>query len=139
MEQVLDTQLLIIEKYKSNVTDLKTRLSELNFKNITCTTPEQALEHIREKHFDIIFYKQDQFTEENLKLVEQVQNLYLEIPIILVSKTISPDCMRLAIRFGSYDFLHEPFELFEVVSKLLQNWVRLLREAMGIASLSSKL
>jgi len=121
MEEVLDIQLLIIEKYNSNETDLKSRLSELNFKNITCTTPEQAVEHIREKHFDLILYKQKEFSRDNIKLIKQVQNLYLEIPIILVSKTITPECMRLAIRSGSYDFLHEPFELFEIPPLIARN------------------
>lgn len=121
MEQVLNTNILIIENYKSNNHDFKSRLSELNFKNLLNTTPEQALEHIREKQIDIIFYKQPEFNDSNLKLIDQIQNLYLEIPIILVSSIISPDHMRKAIRSGCSDFLHEPFELFEIPPLIVRN------------------
>lgn len=121
MDKVLNTNILIIEKYKSNNHDLKSQLSQLKFKNITNTTPEQALDHIREKYFDIIFYKQKTFDENTIRLVSQIQNLYLEIPIILVSKGISPENMRLAIRSGCYDFLHEPFEIAEIPTLIARN------------------
>jgi putative nucleotidyltransferase with HDIG domain len=121
MEKIIQNRILIIEDYKDSECDLKLKLQQLNFKSIICTTREQALEHIREKKFDIIFYKQKEFNEENIKLVTQIQNLFLEIPIILVSKQISPERMRLAIRAGSYDFLHEPFETHVIPSLIARN------------------
>ena len=63
----------------------------------------------------------NEFNKENIQLVTQIQNLFLEIPIILVSKQITPDHMRLAIRAGSYDFLNEPFELHEIPSLIARN------------------
>ncbi len=121
MEQVLNTNILIIENYKSNNHNFQSRLSELQFKNLFNTTPEQALEHIREKQFEIIFYIQPEFDDTNLKLITEIQDLYLEIPIILVSSQISPDHMRMAIKSGCYDFLHEPFELFEIPPLIARN------------------
>ena len=121
MDRILENKILIIENYNQSDCNLKEKLQELNFSSITCTTKEQALEHIREKRFDIIFYKQKEFNAENIKLVTKIQNLFLEIPIILVSKKITPDHMRLAIRAGSYDFLHEPFELYEIPSLIARN------------------
>jgi putative nucleotidyltransferase with HDIG domain len=121
VDKILDNKILIIENYKEDNCDFKEKLNQLNFKSIICTTPEQALEHIREKQFNIIFYRQKEFNKENIQLVSQIQNLFLEIPIILVSKQISPDHMRLAIRAGSYDFLHEPFELHEIPSLIARN------------------
>jgi putative nucleotidyltransferase with HDIG domain len=121
MKEILKNNILIIENYKDSDCDLKDKLTELNFHSIICTTKEQALEHIREKQLDIIFYKQKEFDKENIQLVTQIQSLFLEIPIILVSKQITPDHMRLAIRAGSYDFLHEPFELHEIPSLIARN------------------
>jgi putative nucleotidyltransferase with HDIG domain len=121
MEQILKNKILIIENYKDSDSDLREKLEELHFQTITNTTTEQALEHIREKQFDIIFYKQNEFDEANIELVTKIQNLILEIPIILISKQITPDHMRLAIRAGSYDFLHEPFELHEIPALIARN------------------
>ena len=129
MDKILENKILIIENYKEENCDFKEKLNQLNFKSIICTTPEQALEHIREKQFNIIFYRQKEFNKENIQLVSQIQNLFLEIPIILVSKQITPDHMRLAIRAGSYDFLHEPFELHEIPSLIARNaeWKQITR------------
>lgn len=124
MEKILKTRILIIGNYIDSNCDLKEKFRDLKFENIICTTKEQSLEHIREKKFDIIFYKQTEFNPENIKLVSEIQNLFLEIPIILVSKQISPDFMRLAIRAGSYDFLHEPFQLHEIPSLIARNLER---------------
>jgi len=121
MDQILKNKILVIKSYNDSSSELREKLEELRFETITSTTTEQALEHIREKQFDIIFYKQKEFNEENIQLVTKIQNLFLEIPIILVSKLITPDHMRLAIRAGSYDFLHEPFELYEIPSLIARN------------------
>ena len=121
MEKILQNRILIIENYKDSECNLKNKLQQLDFKNIICTTDEQALEHIREKKFDIIFYKQKVFDKDNIKLVSQIQNLFLEIPIILVSNQISPELMRKAIRAGTYDFLHEPFETHVIPALIARN------------------
>ena len=121
MKKILENKILIIENYTDSTSDLREKLENLQFETITSTTTEQALEHIREKQFDIIFYKQTEFNEENIKLITQIQSLFLEIPIILVSKQITPDHMRLAIRAGSYDFLNEPFEMHEIPSLIARN------------------
>ncbi len=139
MEQILENKILIIENYRPSNCGFKEKLNELNFRSIICTTPEQALEHIREKQFDIIFYKQKEFNEENLQLISQIQKLFLEIPIILVSKLITPDHMRLAIRAGSYDFLHEPFELHEIPSLIARNVERKQITRINILKKQSKI
>ena len=94
---------------------------------------------VKTLQFDIIFYKQKEFNEENLQLITQIQNLFLEIPIILVSKLITPDHMRLAIRAGSYDFLHEPFELHEIPSLIARNIERKQITRINILKKQSKI
>jgi putative nucleotidyltransferase with HDIG domain len=121
MKKVLKAKLLVIEESVSNVDSMESKLAKLKFENLAVIRPVEALDFVRKNYFDLIFYLQPEFNYENIQLVKKIVELFLDIPILLVSQNIQPALMRLAIQYGAYDFINEPVKIKTIPAIIARN------------------
>jgi putative nucleotidyltransferase with HDIG domain len=121
MEQVFDSQLLIIEENSRNGNSLRSRFKLLNFKSIVAVHSLKNLDKLEGKRFDVIIYALRENTPEKLKLISILRDLFSDSRIILVSTKMTPELMQTAIRYGVHDFLHEPIKIESIPNLIARN------------------
>jgi len=117
----MDIDLLIIEQKSRNNHSLHSRMAALKFKSIYSIPSVDRLIEVRGRHFDIIFYALPTTTSKDLKLISNLQRMFLESRVILVYRYITPDLMQSAIRYGVHDFLSEPVRIKTIPNLIARN------------------
>ncbi len=74
----------------------------------------EALQHLSEQKVDLIFLDVIMPDRDGLSLLKEVQNLYPEVPVIMVSASTSVRPVVEAIRAGAYDYVTKPFDVEDV-------------------------
>ena len=121
MEQVFESQLLIIEENSRNGNSLGSRFKQLNFKSIITVHSLDNLDELEGQRFDVIIYSLRENTPEKLKLISNLRDLFIDSRIILVSTKMTPELMQTAIRYGVHDFLHEPIKIESIPNLIARN------------------
>lgn len=80
---------------------------------LSAATPVEALEHIRQREFDLIIldmnYSKSTTGEEGLELLRKVRIFQPQTPVILISAWGSIDLAVEGMRLGASDFITKPF------------------------------
>jgi DNA-binding NtrC family response regulator len=74
----------------------------------------EAHKHLSEQKVDLIFLDVIMPDKDGLSLLKEVQNLYPEVPVIMVSASTSVRPVVEAIRAGAYDYVTKPFDVEDV-------------------------
>jgi DNA-binding NtrC family response regulator len=82
----------------------------------TAETAEQALATLQAKRFDVVLTDISMPGLTGLDLLEKVQNLHPETPVIVISGVSDQDQAHRLLSLGAFDYLQKPFRL-EVVEK----------------------
>ncbi|TPH15181.1 sigma-54-dependent transcriptional regulator [Litorilituus lipolyticus] len=107
-------KILIADDDLNIIASLKYMLSEENFDILAMTTPEAVLENLKRESFDLVLldmnFQQDTTSGvEGLKLVEAIQQVDDQLPIIVMTGWATIDIAVDAMRAGAKDFIQKPW------------------------------
>lgn len=98
-------------------------LSEEGFKIIAVTTPEAAIENVKQHRFDIVlldmnFVQDTTSGAEGLQLVKEISALDMAIPIIVMTGWATIDIAVEAMQAGARDFIQKPWHNERLISAI---------------------
>jgi DNA-binding NtrC family response regulator len=88
---------------------LEAHLKGAGFTAVPASNGVEALAILQRQHVDLIISDLVMPEMDGLKLLEQVQKLYPEIPIIVITAHGSVESAVEAMRRGAYDYLEKPY------------------------------
>lgn len=107
MEDTLKHKILIINDDQSG--DLLKKAQNVGFKNVYEAVSQNAVELVRKHNIDIIFLVSSAANVTDLNLLQNINQLYLDIPIVMIADEMDPPLIREAIQIGACDFFIRPF------------------------------
>lgn len=117
---------LIIDDDNLMCLALKKTLQKLNYETDYCQNPSEIINKINSFKPDIILLDVYLGTVNGLEVLEQLQRLYPEIFVIMITGYADIQIAVNAIKFGAYDFLIKPLET-ERLNILLKRCVDTIR------------
>ena len=98
-------------------------LADEGFDIVAVTTPEAAIENVSTKDIDLILldmnFQQDTTSgTEGIALVNEITNLSLNIPIIVMTGWATIDIAVDAMRAGARDFIQKPWKNERILSAI---------------------
>jgi DNA-binding NtrC family response regulator len=107
-------KILIADDDLNIIASLKYMLSEENFDILAMTTPEAVLENLKRETFDLVlldmnFQLDTTSGSEGLQLVEAIQQVDDQLPIIVMTGWATIDIAVDAMRAGAKDFIQKPW------------------------------
>ncbi|WP_363321531.1 bifunctional response regulator/alkaline phosphatase family protein [Plebeiibacterium sediminum] len=83
-------------------------LKEKGFFVQTATNGQDALDMVRESHFDLIFLDENMPGLSGLEVLSQLKNMMPEVPVVMITKSEEEDIMDQAIGSKISDYLIKP-------------------------------
>ncbi|HEX3035230.1 MAG TPA: response regulator [Thermodesulfobacteriota bacterium] len=115
------SKVLQIKKRKGNVLIVddeevicdifKESLTGADYKVVTTSSGEDAIELVRKNHFDVIFLDLTMPGKSGLDVLREIKALDPSSVIIIVSGRIEEDISNQLIAEGAFSFIHKPFTL----------------------------
>lgn len=105
--------ILIIDDDKTIRLSLRLLLHRAGYETAEASSPEEALEAVRARDFDLIFmdmnYSRATTGEEGLHLLRQVRIFRPDTPVILMTAWGTIELAVEGMRLGAFDFITKPF------------------------------
>lgn len=117
------TRILVVDD-EAGMRDFLSILLEREGFEVECAQDgQEALEAVEKGHFDLIISDLRMPTVDGVGLLEGLQKLPSEVPIILITAYASAESAIQAMKLGAYDYLTKPFrveEIKQVISRALE-------------------
>ena len=112
--------ILAIDDSKFICKQIKTILEPRNYKVDTAYNAKSALEKLKKNSFQLIILDMELPDMHGLKLLELIrkEKSYIDIPIIVLSGTATPDIVRNVLKNGANDYIKKPFVFEEFILKI---------------------
>jgi len=119
----VNKKILIADDDINIIASLKYVLAEEGFDILAVTTPQAALENLKTMSVDLILldmnFQQDTTSGvEGLQLVEAINQLELNIPIIVMTGWATIDIAVEAMQAGAKDFIQKPWKNERIISAI---------------------
>jgi len=119
----VNKKILIADDDINIIASLKFVLSDEGFDIIAVTTPEAALENLKRESVDLIlldmnFHQDTTSGAEGLQLVDAINQLELDIPIIVMTGWATVDIAVEAMQAGAKDFIQKPWKNERMLSAI---------------------
>src|SRR5688500_16155634 len=121
--QVGAAKVLIIDDEPSILSVLYSLLGD-QYECKTAASAVEALEYLREEHFDLVLSDIMMPGMSGLELLEEITRSNRDIVVILISGNLNIQSAIEAMRRGAYDYVTKPFNLSDVetaVSRALRH------------------
>ena len=117
------TRILIVDDEAGMREFLSILLEREGFEVECAQDGQEALQAVQKNPFDLIISDLRMPTVDGVRLLEGLQRLQSEIPIILITAYASAESAIQAMKLGAYDYLTKPFrveEIKQVISRALE-------------------
>lgn len=119
----MNERILVADDDINIIASLKYVLAEEGFDIIAVTTPQAAIESIKQQSIDLVLLDmnfQDDTTSgaEGMQLVESIEALALNIPILVMTGWATIDIAVEAMQAGAKDFIQKPWKNERIISAI---------------------
>lgn len=97
---------------------LAENLKQDGFKCVMAESGEQALEFYRSECPDLILLDIKMPGIDGIEVLSRIKKTDASIPIIVITATSQIDTAVQAMKLGAYDYIHKPFDLTDVLTKV---------------------
>ncbi|MFQ5848166.1 MAG: sigma-54-dependent transcriptional regulator [Candidatus Methylomirabilales bacterium] len=118
------TRILIVDDEAGMREFLSILLEREGFQVECAEDGEEALQAVRKAQFDLIISDLRMPNLDGVRLLEGLQKVEPEIPVVLVTAYASAESAIQAMKLGAYDYLTKPFrveEIKQVISRALES------------------
>jgi len=123
------TTILVVDNDPYILESVSSLLDEYGYSVIACENPIFAIDIVKEDRIDIVLTDIKMPVMTGIELLEKIQNLNPEIPVILMTAYAELDMAVDAIKKGAFDFITKPYKheyLLYTVEKAIK-YKRLLK------------
>ena len=133
-------RILIIDDSKFICKQVKVILEPRNYMLKSAYTAREALEILKEESFELIILDMELPDMHGSKVLELIRkdSRFLQIPILVLSGTLTPDIIRNVLKNGANDFLKKPFVFEEFILKV-DLWIDYFKKEKEILEKTSEL
>jgi DNA-binding NtrC family response regulator len=127
----MDGSILIVDDEKDMLILLKRILSEETpYKLVAESDARQALERVRQRHFDVVITDLKMPQMDGIRLLEECKKIRPEISVIILTAYATIDNAVEAIQKGAHDYLTKPFRRERVLLTLdkAMKWQAMVNE-----------
>ena len=117
------TLILVVDDQFSDREALKSTLEDKGYKVATAADGTEAINMVRERHYDIIFLDVKLPDMSGVETFEQVKYIDPEVAVIMMTGYAEEDMLRSLVSAGAYACIHKPFDMENVVT-LIQEIAR---------------
>ncbi len=113
--------ILVIEDDALLLGAIKIKLTEKKYRNICVSTAEEALKILKKDRIDLIWLDLLLPGMDGFELLEKIKkdNLYKDIPVIIVSNVDSEEKISSALKYEVYNYLvKSDFSLADIIKKI---------------------
>jgi len=124
IEQLLQEKVLILvvdDQFGDRET-LKEMLENKGYRVATAKDGVEAIEMVKERHYDIIFLDVKLPDMNGVQVFEQVKQIDPQAAVIMMTGYSMEDLVRKAINEGIYTCIHKPFDMEKVIGLVEQIW-----------------
>lgn len=117
-----DLEVLVVEDREVMLEIIRRLLEQIGFKHVTqASNGAKALEHMREKRFDLILSDWNMDTMSGFDLLKRVRSLprTSKIPFILVTAEAKPENILAAKAAGADGYILKPFKLEQLEKTIM--------------------
>lgn len=104
---VVDDEINVIESFK--------RLLEDDYKVLTATSGEEALEKIEKENLDIVLLDIRMPEMDGIEVLRRIREMSENVDVIVVTAVSTMRTAIEAMKLGAYDYITKPFEVDEVI------------------------
>jgi two-component system response regulator AtoC len=104
---VVDDEVNVIESFK--------QLLEDDYKVLTATNGEEALEKVEKENLDIVLLDIRMPGMDGIEVLRRIEEMKENVDVIMVTAVNTMKTAIEAMKLGAYDYITKPFELDEVV------------------------
>ncbi len=113
-------QVLLIDDEKGFVDILAKRLAKRNITVTQSFSGQEGIRALRKNDFDLVLLDLKMEDMDGLEVLKIIKIMAPEIPVIMLSGHASNDAADRGIEAGAFDYLTKPYELSELVEKMMQ-------------------
>ena len=96
-------------------------LEDRNYEVVTCNSGQDALEAIRERHFDIVFLDENMPGLSGLETLTELKQMDASVPVVMITKNEEESLMEEAIGSKIADYLIKPVNPNQILLSLKKN------------------
>jgi len=110
------TLILVVDDYFADRETLKTILEDRGYRVTTAETGAEALNRVKEEHFDIIFLDIRLPDVDGTQIFEQVKTVDPKVAVIMMTGYSEEESLRRAISQGVYTCVYKPFDIENIMA-----------------------
>jgi DNA-binding NtrC family response regulator len=110
------TLILVVDDQFGDRETLKTTLEDRGYRVATATDGLEAIQMVRESHYDIIFLDIKMPGINGIETFERVKEIDPRASVIMMTGYTAEDLVEKAISVGAYTCIHKPFDMEKVLS-----------------------
>ena len=110
------TLILVVDDYFGDRETLKVILEEKGYRVVVAETGAEALDRVKEKHFDVIFLDIRLPDTDGAQIFEQVHLIDPEVAVIMMTGYSEEELVRRAISQGAYTCIYKPFDIEKILA-----------------------
>ena len=96
-------------------------LEDRNYEVVTCNSGQDALEAVRERHFDIVFLDENMPGLSGLETLTELKQMDASVPVVMITKNEEESLMEEAIGSKIADYLIKPVNPNQILLSLKKN------------------
>jgi len=133
-------KILIIDDSKFICKQVRVILEPRNYVINSAYSAKEALEKLDGSEYNLIILDMELPDMSGIKLLELIRKdkRFLEVPIIVLSGTLTPETLRIVLKNGANDFLRKPFVFEEFVLKI-DLWIDYFKKEKELVKKTSEL
>ncbi len=110
------TLILVVDDYFADRETLKSILEEKGYRVFGAENGSDALEQVKEKHFDIIFLDIRLPDIDGAQIFEEVKEIDPGATVIMMTGYSEEELIRRAISHGAYTCIYKPFDVEKILT-----------------------
>ena len=114
--------ILVVDDQFGDRETLKVILEEKGYRVATAKDGSEAIEMVKEKHYDIIFLDVKLPDMNGVQVFEQVKGIDPKAAVIMMTGYSAEDLIRRAISQGAYTCIYKPFDMEKVIGLVEEIW-----------------
>lgn len=99
---------------------LEIMLDKEGYEVLTASSGEEALQLIGEANYDLMLCDMKMPRVSGLEVLKKSQELYPNVPVIIITAYSSSESAMEALKIGAYDYIQKPFQVDEI-KLIIQN------------------
>jgi DNA-binding NtrC family response regulator len=118
IQELLDGKILIlvVDEQFADRDALKAMLEGKGYRVATAQNGAEAIDMVRERHYDIIFLNVKLPDMTGVETFERVKKIDPEATVIMMTGYDEEDLVKKAVSAGAYTCIHKPFDMEKVVT-----------------------